>query len=232
MNRPRPEQVAIVVAVEREAEAVERHLAGAGVDPGRIALVVGGVGRTNAAIATVVELASMDACAEAGAAALSVGVAGAYASDDAPAVGSVVVATLSIYAEEGIETPSGFGDMRALGFPLGDFEGNAVPADPGLLGLARTALPHARFGPIATVATCAGTDARAAAIAARTGAVAEAMEGAAVLHAARRLSVPALELRGISNTTGDRDRQTWDLDAGLDAAGGATAALVRTLLAD
>jgi futalosine hydrolase len=45
------------------------------------------------------------------------------------------------------------------------------------------------------------------------------MEGAAVVHAARRLKVPAIELRAISNTTGDRANQQWDLQAGLAALG-------------
>ena len=99
---------------------------------------------------------------------------------------------------------------------LGDFEGNPVPVDDRLLsrlaGLFRT-------GPIATVATCSGTDAAAESVARRTGAVAEAMEGAAVVHAARRLGVPAIELRVISNTTGDREDQEWDLAGALVVLG-------------
>ena len=39
---------------------------------------------------------------------------------------------------------------------------------------------------------------------------------AAVLHAAGLQGVPALELRIISNTTGARDRQVWNLDLALD----------------
>jgi nucleoside phosphorylase len=45
------------------------------------------------------------------------------------------------------------------------------------------------------------------------------MEGAAVVHAARRQRVPAIELRVISNTTGDREGQRWDLSAALTALG-------------
>ena len=58
-------------------------------------------------------------------------------------------------------------------------------------------------------------------VARRTRAVAEAMEGAAVGFTARRLglatgSAPAFaELRVISNTTGDRSRQVWDLPRAL-----------------
>jgi futalosine hydrolase len=45
------------------------------------------------------------------------------------------------------------------------------------------------------------------------------MEGAAVVHAARRLGVSAIELRVISNTTGDRDNQEWDLAGAMAALG-------------
>ena len=107
-----------------------------------------------------------------------------------------------------------------LGFPLATFaEGNAIPADPRALELVRERLPDARFGPIATVATCSGTDALAEAVVERTAAIAEAMEGAAVLHAARLLGVASIEIRVVSNRCGRRDRQDWDLErafAGLD----------------
>jgi futalosine hydrolase len=53
----------------------------------------------------------------------------------------------------------------------------------------------------------------------RTGAVAEAMEGAAVVHAALRAGVPGLEVRAISNTTGDRPTQRWDMPAAFAALG-------------
>jgi nucleoside phosphorylase len=45
------------------------------------------------------------------------------------------------------------------------------------------------------------------------------MEGAAVVHAARRQKVAAIEIRAISNTTGDRASQQWDLQAGFEALG-------------
>ena len=57
--------------------------------------------------------------------------------------------------------------------------------------------------------------------------MAEAMEGAATVHAARRLRTPALEIRAISNTTGDRGAQTWDLPQGLSALGEAVRELIR-----
>jgi futalosine hydrolase len=140
-----------------------------------------------------------------------------------------VAASRCVYAEEGMVTPQGFAPIDAMGFELADFcEGNAVPCDPALLD--RLAALFV-VGPIATVATCSGTDAAAREVAARTHAVAEAMEGAAVVHAARRLGVPGGELRAISNTTGDRDRQRWDLPRALGALGDATSSALDAIRA-
>jgi len=205
----------IVTSVQKEADAVG-EVRGADI-------VVSGVGRVNAACATtqaLLERGPFDA-------ALSAGVAGALPKSKL-SIGDAVLASTCIYVEEGLLTPSGFIDMATLGFPLGDFEGNEVPTDPALF---RSLESHFRAGRIATVATGSGTDDRAFEVVAQTGAIAEAMEGAAVVHAARRLGIPAIELRTISNTTGDRPRQQWDLHAALTALGGAVRAAVEALRA-
>ena len=193
----------IITAVEKEADAV-------GVLPGAV-VVAGGVGRVNAAVATtkaVLEQGPFDAV-------MSVGVAGVLPGGGLE-IGAAIVASSCVYMEEGMIGPDGFVDMAGLGFALGDFNGNAVPVDSALLERLGKEFP---VGPIATVATCSGTDAAARTTAERTGAVAEAMEGAAVVHAARRLSLPAIELRTISNTTGDRPSQRWDIAGALSALG-------------
>ncbi len=185
-----------VVAVPREAEAL-RDAGGE--------VVVAGIGRTNAACATTETLlrrGPFDAV-------VSAGIAGSLPGSGL-AIGELVVATACVYAEEGLAAPDGFHDVAALRFPLGDFTGNAVPVE---AALAAVAPAGSRRGAIATVATCSGTDAAAEEVARRTGALAEAMEGAAVVHAARRLGVPAAEVRAISNSTGERPRQRWDLAA-------------------
>lgn len=195
--------ILIVVAVDREAEAIGR------LDEALV--VVGGIGRTNAAAATteaIIRRGPFDAV-------LSAGLAGALPGGGLE-VGETILASSCHYAEEGIVTAHGFSDIEGLGFALGDFTGNAVPVDADLLQRLGADLA---MGPIATVATCSGTDAAAAEVVRRTGAVAEAMEGAAVVHAARRLHVPAIELRAISNRTGDRAAQHWDLAGGLAALG-------------
>lgn len=118
------------------------------------------------------------------------------------------------FADEGVATPAGFLDLGELGLPAP----GPLRADPELAERVR-----ARLGcevPVvagATVSTCSGTDAAARAVAERTGAAVETMEGAAVALACRELGVPWTQLRCVSNTTGDRDRQRFDLQGAADA---------------
>ena len=196
-------RVLIVTAVQVEADAI---------GPIQNAqVIVSGIGRTNAAAATteaIIKYGPFDYV-------FSVGLAGSL-PEAGLEIGDIVVASACVYVEEGLFTPAGFQDMAGLGFSLGDFTGNAVPVDPNM----RVVLDALyRSGPIATVASCSGTDEAAREVVRRTGAIAEAMEGAAVVHAAARLGIPAGELRAISNTTGDRTNQRWDLPRGLSALG-------------
>ncbi len=204
-------QILIVTAVAEEAEAIG-PLDGT-------TIVVAGVGRTNAACATTEALIENPDIALV----ISAGIAGSLPPRFL-AIGSTIIATGCVYVEEGLEHPEGFSDMTGLGFPLGPFEGNRVPVASTPL---RQAPEHFVRGPIATVATCSGTDAAAARVVARTGALAEAMEGAAVVHAALRRGIPGIEVRTISNRTGERDQQQWDLPAALDALGLSVRAFAR-----
>lgn len=137
--------------------------------------------------------------------------------------GDVVVATHSCYADEGMVSESGFRSIASMGFPLGNFTDAGVVCEPSFL--ARCRALGFREGPIATVSTCSGTDTAAEAVAERTGAIAEAMEGAAVGQVCVRLGVAFAELRSVSNNTGDRARQAWELDRALAALTGAFARL-------
>ena len=203
----------VIVAVDREADAVRGAIDDAGL-AGRVDVVSSGVGRVNAAVSLTRTLLDRP---EAPAAILNTGVAGALASADPLEIGDTVIAAASVYHEEGLIHEEGFSDLAAMGFPLlRGAEGNRLPAHPVLASAAGAALPHATLGVIATVATCSGTDAHAEEVRGRTRAVAEAMEGAAVLHAAAIMQIPAIEIRTISNSTGDRARQRWDLDHALD----------------
>ena len=211
-------RILVIVAVEAERAALGARCLAAP----EVRVVVAGIGRTNAAAATAEALTEARATGAPFAAVISTGIAGALPGSNL-ALGTVIVADACVYAEEGIALPEGQGDMRVLGFPLGDFEGNRVPVDGALLVAFRSLGPACA---IATVATCSGTDAAALSVRTRTGAMAEAMEGAAVVHAARRVGVPAIEIRSISNTTGDRATQRWDIAAAFAALQGVGDALV------
>ncbi len=208
----------LVVAAPSEAQAVLAGLGWAGEVPPawtltplneRFDLVISGVGKANAAGAVA---RTLDASRHA--AVVNLGVAGSLPGASSPPIVGLVVATASVFADDGVATPEGFVTQAELGFPPSDLPGMNVPGDDALVATMRTLGGVAAC--IATVSTCSGTDARAADVARRTGAVAEAMEGAAAGLAARRIGVPFVEVRAISNTTGDRASQRWDLRGALD----------------
>jgi futalosine hydrolase len=93
--------------------------------------------------------------------------------------------------------------------------------DPVLFEAACGAIPDARALPIATSAAVSGsTDTESQGVL--------AMEGFAVLRACELASVPAVEVRAISNELGEDDRARWELERGLAAL---AAALPRLLAA-
>jgi len=152
---------------------------------------------------------------------LSLGIAGALpvvgsTQAFAAELGSIHVASSCVFADEGVETPESFVDCAAMGFPLADVASNAIPTDPALCALLASV---GEAGPIATVSTCSGTDALAQRTAQRTLARVEGMEGAAVALVARRVGVPMIEVRVVSNTTGDRARQRWAIRPALERLG-------------
>lgn len=182
-----------------------------------IDLVRTGVGKS-AAAATVARCCALHPYA----AVISAGVAGALpvtpsappSSSPAPPIGASIAATRSAFADEGVGAPSGLIPLSDMGFAPFD-TGDSVHHDPDLLDLLATITDTQ--GPIATVSWCSGDDACARGVAQRTGAIAEAMEGAACALAAIRAgpAIRTAELRVISNTTGNRDSQRWDLDTAL-----------------
>jgi futalosine hydrolase len=86
-----------------------------------------------------------------------------------------------------------------------------VHPDPHLVDAAQRALPNARVLPIGTSARVGGT----------SDCEIEAMEGFAVLRAAKLAGIPAVEVRAVSNEIDEPDRERWRFDealAALDAA--------------
>ncbi len=182
-----------------------------------VEMVVAGVGKANAAaaVARVFDPARH-------AVVVNIGLAGALPRSGLDLL-DLVVADPSVYADEGVRTPDRFIDIARCGFAPNQGVGNpsvAVPPDSALRDRLAARL-KARVGPVATVSTCSGRNGLALRVAAGTGAIAEVMEGAAVGFTMMRLAreagtCPAFaEVRVISNTTGNRSRQRWDLDGAL-----------------
>ncbi len=81
-----------------------------------------------------------------------------------------------------------------------------------------------------TVSRVTASDSTAHRLAA-LGAQVESMEGFAVLRAAELLGVPAIEVRGISNIVGNRERSHWSFSSGIEGLKtilGATIDVLRT----
>ena len=169
-------------------------------------IIVSGVGPVNAAhAATVAILASRPSGI------VICGIGGAYPSSGLR-VGDVISAEVEVYGDLGAQSPSGFLDMKALGFPV-------VKAPTPLFNdLAMQLFPTANRARFVTVSTCTGIDATAREIEARTGGAVENMEGAAVAHVAHLHGIPVGEVRGISNIVTNRDVRTWQLKEAAAAA--------------
>ena len=117
---------------------------------------------------------------------------GAYPSSGLR-VGDVACAETECYGDLGATSPSGFLDMKALGFPI--VEG----PNPLFNELPMQVFPVERRVPFVTVTCCTGTESGARTMEKRTRGAVESMEGAAVAHVAHLHGVPVGEVRGISN---------------------------------
>jgi len=188
-----------------------RIVCAAAIEGGTLADAVLGVGKTAAAMRTTQLLLT-----ERPAWLLLIGVCGAY-PESGLEVGALCLVGDDLLADEGVALPGGdrlggdFMDLRAMG--LGEV--GPFVADPARTRTAARLLaaPVLRG---ATVSTCSGSDERSRALAARSGAQVETMEGAAVLQVCQALGVPVVQLRCVSNRTGDRARAGWDLRGAID----------------
>ncbi|OPF84655.1 futalosine hydrolase [Streptomyces antioxidans] len=139
-------------------------------------------------------------------------------------LGSVVVSDGIVAADLGAETPDGFAAVTDLGF------GTVEHLPPAPLVAAVAEATDAVRGTVLTVSTVTGSAERAAELLRRhPRAVAEAMEGFGVAEAAAAQSVPALEVRTVSNAVGPRDRAAWRIGEALEALTGAFATIAPLL---
>lgn len=154
---------------------------------------------------------------------LLIGVCGAYPESGLD-VGALCLVGEDLLADEGVALPDGgFLGLEAMG--LGEVGPFLADATRSRAAARLLAAPVVRG---ATVSTCSGDDARSCALAARSGAQVETMEGAAVLQVCRAFEVPVVQLRCVSNRTGDRARAGWDLRGAIDRLQAAVRTLAST----
>ena len=156
------------------------------------------------------------------------GSAGAYPRTDVE-LNELALASEEILGDEGVATLSSWQPLDVIGIPLAQTaEGpifNRIPVDRLELERARrllsewqpdSAAAQIHEGTFVTVSGVSGSLAQARLLGDRFGALCENMEGAAVAHVCLRYQVVFLELRGLSNWAGDRNKKKWKLARALD----------------
>ena len=145
--------------------------------------------------------------------AINAGIAGAF--EHTVQLGDVLNVVTERFGDLGVEEAGGqFTDL----FELGLLEQNTPPYNHGLLR--NPSAEQAGFLPTAhgiTVNKVSGAVATITAIKQKYPDVqVESMEGAAFFHACLLSKVPFLEIRGISNHVGPRNRDAWDLPLAIN----------------
>jgi futalosine hydrolase len=189
-------------------------------------LLVSGVGPINAGIALGYLLGNLPRPIGV----LNLGIAGAFDLEKLP-LGQCVLVRQEIWPEYGLLTPDGL-DPQGIGLPLGTIQGvqvwDRLDLEPELnsqrMGFWGSGLPRATS---LTVAGVSGTPERAASLLARYHADIENMEGFALAWACRRLEVPFVQVRAISNLVGSRKAEHWDLANAKRRLGEVTQALFK-----
>lgn len=152
---------------------------------------------------------------------INIGVGGAYPSSGLK-VGDVAIASNEIYGDDGVISKNGWKDMSEIGIPLikkGKKKYfNEFILDNALLKklVTRHLSLVTKSGAFVTVSSTSGTRKRAAELEKRFNAVCENMEGAAIAHVCAIYKIPFIEIRGISNIAGERNKSKWDLRLASD----------------
>ena len=224
-------RIGLISSVSVEGEVIRRNLADIheGVHCGltfqegtvydkSVVYLISGIGKTNASRGTtfLIEKFSPGII-------IHIGVGGAYPLSGLRA-GDIAVAEKEIYGDEGVLLKDGFHTAEMIGIPLlvktPKKYFNEFPQNKKLLKMAvriSRVTFHAsnitvRSGPFLTLSTCTGTVRRAREIEKTFHAICENMEGAAVAHVCMSCGIPMVEIRGISNIVGERNKKKWNIN--------------------
>ena len=183
-----------------------------------IILLNTGIGKVNAAhsVSCILELFPVGSL-------INLGVGGAYPGSGL-GNGDIAIASKEILGDEGVINSKGWKPLTEIGIPLVQ-KGkkkyfNEYPLENRLFKKALKSISNdstgplqARFGhgPFVTVSAASGSRTRARELEKRFKGVCENMEGAAIAQVCALYKTPFLEIRGISNIAGVRDKRTWDI---------------------
>jgi len=152
---------------------------------------------------------------------INFGIGGAYPLSGLN-IGDIAIAEKEIYGDEGVSLKDGFHTAEMIGIPFvvkgrkkyfNEFQLNKKLLK-NALNLSTKHLAsgiRVRSGSFLTLSTCTGTLKRTGELEKRFHAICENMEGAAIAHICAVYGIPMIEIRGISNTVGDRDRKKWNV---------------------
>ena len=177
-----------------------------------VLLINTGIGKVNAShsVTAVVENYPVDKI-------INMGVGGAYPGSGL-APGDVAVASKEIFGDDGVITPDGWKDMNEIGIPVlqkgrrkyfNEFP-LSTPSQAFLKAQGSSAA-KIQSGPFITVGSATGTQKRAKELEKKFRGICENMEGAAIAQVCSIYGIPMIEVRGISNIAGVRDKRRWRL---------------------
>jgi futalosine hydrolase len=148
---------------------------------------------------------------------LFTGVGGAYPGSGLNN-GDIAAASKEILGDEGVLEAKGWGSLKQIGIPLVQNGKkkyfNEYPLTSPSLRIFRSENERdikIRKGPFVTVSAATGTQKRAKELEKRFSAICENMEGAAAAQVCAIYGIPMIEIRGISNIAGVRDKRKWHL---------------------
>ncbi len=186
-----------------------------------VILINSGIGKVNAAQAAtcIIERFPLKVI-------INIGVAGAYQSSGLRA-GDIAIASREILGDEGVSDSKGWRSLKKINIPVlrrGNKEYyNEFPLENSLFKksvrlitpeLIHPSHPQVKSGPFVTLSAVSGSRARAGELEKRFHALCENMEGAAIAQVCASYNVTFLEVRGISNSAGVRDKRRWNLAIG------------------
>lgn len=185
------------------------------------------------------------------------GVGGAYPHARLE-IGHIAIALKEIYADKGVISSTGQESLKKIGIPLVQAGRrkyfNEFPFDKNLIEKALNVFQYTKdnlknppsppfskrgmggflgkikSGNFITVSSATGAYKGALELEKKFNAICENMEGAAIAQVCAIYKIPMLEIRGISNIVGERDKRKWDLKLASENCQRAVLEIISSLL--